>query len=538
MCAPFGSAGHTCDVAGRRQTSVELTPRAFATLATISEDWGISRNATIVRLLTAYVERQHALNEDTRLVHISTVLRYPRRTDVMMEPELARQRLALRIEPGLEREGLEYAFRIPGQAWRQAHRDYAGRPLTDAITTAIAMHLPFEDRHLEDLPPLLQHSEALGLWRLTIAATRTDAEREVLDSNDEDLRRHFAEGTTAWLSSWRYAMALHLARRLFIGPADVVTRRRRWIGGQGDLLEHYVDELENRTIRNGTWLTEGAPIPHGSDGVESNAGRGATVVWRAKRQVALEEVAVWFTSVPPTPQKIVVGTPGWEIARPAGWYPLRFPGAAELPKELERLVAERRVLRIDHLSSSALWPVDKHGAPIPGFRDIIEGAGRVSALELAEATLVHSRSWYAPGNQPAVFWPGMHPDTACELGFIDRTHRDSLITSAEEKTRSAMERIIAEVSDRDPDLARNLEQALTQPTRFARLARHLRPRFSPTRPIWHWKIGSVKEALDGPATAAQLQWLGAGWLHVVRRSLGIQMELAWRAAFHGHVEEV
>ncbi|MFE6508056.1 hypothetical protein ACFVBP_10330 [Nocardioides sp. NPDC057764] len=502
----------------------------------ISEGWGTSRDATVRRLLASYVTKQRELDEDTRLVHISTVLRYPGRHHSILDPSKSRQRVAFRIEFELEAAAMENAFRAPGQARRQARGDYAGRPLTDALTTAIALQSPFVDRGLRGIPHLLQHCEALGLWRLTIAATRTKAEREVLAGDDEDVRWQLTEGTTAWLSSRRHEVALHFARELFTGSKEKVAENRRWVGEQGEELAFHVRELE-RAIPGGHELTHDLPSTM-LGGFEREAGRGATAVWRAKRQVALEAVAVWFTSPSPVSRSLVVKAPGWSIRQPDGWRALHFPGSAMIPSSWERLIAERRVLRIDHLSNSALWPVDKDGAPIPGIRDIIEGAGSVNALELAEAILVRSRSPYeSVVDQPAVFWPGMHPDKAHELGFIDSARRDALITEAEQKTQRRMELVIAEVSSRrprrgDPELVVNLRRVMTRPTRFARLAREHYLDFYPVPPVWHWELGCVQDALEQHATPAQLQWLGRGWLHVVRRAIGMKMEQAWHAAFH------
>jgi hypothetical protein len=61
----------------RRQTSVLLSPRAVATLGAIAAKLGVSREAAVRRLLGEFLEAQAGLNEDDRLTHISTVLRFP-----------------------------------------------------------------------------------------------------------------------------------------------------------------------------------------------------------------------------------------------------------------------------------------------------------------------------------------------------------------------------------------------------------------------------------------------------------------------------
>jgi hypothetical protein len=136
----------------RRQTSVVVSPRAMATLEAIAAGWGKSRDGAVRELLADYIVFQGARREDDRLTHISTVLRFPPR--VVPGQQDRRVRLPLRLDPGVDEQVVELAFRLPGQARRQAHRDYAARPLSDAVVTAIALHTPFVEEELAGLPPL------------------------------------------------------------------------------------------------------------------------------------------------------------------------------------------------------------------------------------------------------------------------------------------------------------------------------------------------------------------------------------------------
>src|SRR4051794_4281736 len=108
----------------------------------VVDRWGIFRDAAVRRLLAAHVDRQEPLEPEDRHTHISTVLRYPRpRTDPRADRRL---RLRLRLPPGLASRARGVSLLLPGQSPR-AHQDYQGRPLTDAVMTAIAAEEPFTD---------------------------------------------------------------------------------------------------------------------------------------------------------------------------------------------------------------------------------------------------------------------------------------------------------------------------------------------------------------------------------------------------------
>jgi hypothetical protein len=58
------------------ETNVRVPPCASAALQTIAARRGTSRDETVRRLLSEYVERQEHLDPEERLTHVSTVLRY------------------------------------------------------------------------------------------------------------------------------------------------------------------------------------------------------------------------------------------------------------------------------------------------------------------------------------------------------------------------------------------------------------------------------------------------------------------------------
>jgi len=165
------------EVSGNSETNVRIAPCTLQALSRITARRGTSRDETVRQLLTEHVASQEQEHPEDRLTHISTVLRYPRpprwrgdpRTDVP---------LRVRAPADLLERARAVSLRLPGQHPR-AYRDYQGRMLTDAVTTAIARDEPFDDDFLTGLLPLLRHGAALGLWRLTTAATSTRPERRL-----------------------------------------------------------------------------------------------------------------------------------------------------------------------------------------------------------------------------------------------------------------------------------------------------------------------------------------------------------------------
>ncbi|MFE2729474.1 hypothetical protein ACFXHB_44825, partial [Kitasatospora sp. NPDC059327] len=59
------------------ETNVRLPHCALDALAAVASRRGASRDETLRRLLAEHVHAQEALDQDERLTHISTVLRYP-----------------------------------------------------------------------------------------------------------------------------------------------------------------------------------------------------------------------------------------------------------------------------------------------------------------------------------------------------------------------------------------------------------------------------------------------------------------------------
>jgi plasmid stability protein len=174
-------------VAAAKQTSVRVPREAVAALEAYAAKHGKSRDAALRAALQNYVTTQSALEPEQRLTHVTTVLRYPPQPPGRGRPD-PRAHLRFRIDTGLKTEATDLGYRLPGQSRRHGHHDYAARPLTDAVMTAIHEAEPFTVTGTEDLPQTLTQRIALALWRLAAAATITEAETQALwTSGDPDL---------------------------------------------------------------------------------------------------------------------------------------------------------------------------------------------------------------------------------------------------------------------------------------------------------------------------------------------------------------
>lgn len=375
------------------QNSAMLTPAAHRALWRLTSRWQVSRDATVRRLLTEFVDEQRAREEDERLTHLTTVVGYPRcLLDPGASPSL---RLTFRAERDLLDEVRALAHRLPGKAGGRAHPDYASRPVADALATALTAHEEFVDDGMEDLPPVVTVKVADDLWRLVVAGTLTQAEREGREESNPDLRWLLRVAGVAWHSPIRSALALHMARLYFTGAVDegdnpflpgasqsVFNATRDWIEASGPgwgLHEH----------------TDGANL-HGS----TAEGRGATLVWRARRSLAQErllDAVVAGDSFPFTmdPMQWVLDPPKMWQRRPVPLEP------APLPATLEALVASGAVLRMESRGRGALWPWLPDRGPVPGFSALNAGAHDVEAepLDLIEAILLTTCITPAPSQE-------------------------------------------------------------------------------------------------------------------------------------------
>jgi len=504
--------GDTGQVAQRQQTSLRISVRAFECLSTIAKDRRVSRDQAVRELLQAHVAVQAAGSHEHRLTHISTVLRFPP-PPPGRHPD-GRVRLAVRLDDGIAARAAAMSLRLPGQAASRGFKDYGARPLTDALVTAIARVLPFVDDGLEGLPPLLTQREALGLWRLTVAATITKAEqRALLGPQSDETADVLRDEDVAWHAPWRFQVARHLAEKLLMGSQTAASRRLLWD-----------QTVKFATLRSDLELTEDFdhPLLTGLCAPDHDLqGRGGAAVWRAKRQLAVESVAQWLTRSGDT--ETSADPPGWRLAPPKGWRGYQFVRTEQLPPKQQSDLAAGRVLRIDALSRSVLWPYEETGLPIDGFDAVLRGAGDLTPVELVELVLVTAEDLETHPLVPA--------QTACELGFISPADRDELVAGAADHNQREIADALLRAKRLSEAEREALRAASRDPERFARLARrsHLQCRL--THPTWTWQMESVAEVLASGANPAQLRWLAGAVREIHRHVLERSMERAWHQAF-------
>lgn len=507
-----------------QQTSVRISTRAAECLSAITKDRGVSRDQAVRELLQEHVAAQAAGSEEQRLTHISTVLRFPP-PPPGRGPD-GRVRLAPRLDPGVAARAGSMSLRLPGQATNRGFRDYGARPLTDAVVTAIARVKPFVDEGLEGLPPLLRQREALGLWRLTVAATLTHAEQRALlgpkvDQSAELTADVLREENVAWHAPWRFEVARHLALQLLAGSQAEANRRMLWDQTEEfDALRWDLErsDLDHRYLTGLSWPAYDLQ------------GRGGTAVWRAQRTLAVERLAQWLTTG--SEPRTTAEPPGWTLTVPQGWRGRRFRYRDQLPPQHQSDLDSGRVLRVDAGSRSVLWPYDDDGAPIGGFDAVIAGAGDIAPAEVVEVVLVTA--------EDTEMYPRVPASTACELGFISPAERDELVTDAAQQTQSEIASALSRAERRDAlsPLYRldeadwdALRAAADDPERFAALARRSHLQCRVVRPTWTWEVESIAELLAGGASRAQLQWLAGATRRIHRYALERSMQVAWNRAF-------
>jgi hypothetical protein len=339
VCAVPSARATFGDAAGdvNRQTSVRVPHEAIAPLERVALGRGLSRDATVRTLLEEYLAFQSSQSLDERLTHVLTVLRFPPLPPGRGRPD-PRAHLRFRISPTLKEEAIEHAFVLPGQSARHGHHDYAARPLTDAVITAIAMVEPVVLDGMEGLPPLLRHRTALGLWRLTVAATLTRAERRAIwGANSSSLFPVLGEEDVAWHHPWRYAVSHVLLRSICDQPVDDVAEDLAMLYDQTEAFRdlYWVRRRDESTY----WLWHNLPSP-----MNNVMGRGGSAVWRARRKLALEGVAAWLASTP-IKRLTSVAPPGWKPTLPDGWRVRSFGFGEAVPHALEELASAGQLTR-------------------------------------------------------------------------------------------------------------------------------------------------------------------------------------------------
>ena len=322
-----------------RQTSIRPTASAREALARLCARSGTKVEPTVRRLLEQFVEHQQALDEERRLTHLAIALGHPPGTRLPGDPPPT-ERLAIRLPIELQRAAESFAYRIPGRPARQSHRDYASRPLSGAVTIAIALAEPFQEPQLVGLPILVEHRLGDGLWRLTVAASLTGEERRALTMDPAPLPQMLVDDEVMWHSPERSALARQIATNLLAGPG--AADHLAILSAQQEDFQEWIQELTDpRVIYGGHTISDGA-APLGGN----KEGRASTAIWRARRILALEELAAWLAGDNPAPT-LELDPPSWTLTMPPGWHTVRFPRNSPAPAALHAEWKQGHVLRID-----------------------------------------------------------------------------------------------------------------------------------------------------------------------------------------------
>ncbi|WP_431676027.1 hypothetical protein [Kitasatospora sp. KL5] len=548
-----------------KETNIRLPYCALEALAAIRTRWGTSRDEAVRRLLADHVEAQEQLESEDRLTHISTVLRYPPPPRWRRDP---RQDLPLRLRApaDLLERARAVSLMLPGQ-YQRAYRDYQGRALTDAVTTAIWHAEPFTDEFLDGLLPVLRHGSALGLWRLITVTTGTKPEKELLREaetirarrkhqtqalpDDEAVDERYLllaaealERDVGWHSPARFQAAANLARHVLTGP--------RAKANEQALYDQ--DRPWSSAYRQALLATNPPPRAWGASSTYDWSGRGGTAVWRAYRKTELQDFEEWLVDREETdPAERDMTPPGWLIRTPATWR-AHAPAstAQQLPEPYATWAAAGRVLAFPYKSRQAIWPLQGCPGgwePVPGIEPLTAAAAGLRPDRISgfiEAVLVEWNHEFAeePPIRIALFLPA---DKACAFGLITVEEQHEAMAQARAATRRRMDAVIDAFKDGglEEHRLRQLQEARSSGRLFRRLAvqfgRQLPGRrpggmyigsdFYVSRAAWQWPgrsmagellAGTPGHLVEGLATAAHGQ---CGLI------LEQSMQIAWQRAF-------
>lgn len=539
------------------ETNVLVPPCALKALAVVMARNGASRDATVRRLLAEHVQRQEPAHPEDRLTHISTVLRYP-------PPPVGRKQrhtgtpLRLRLPAGLAAKAREVSLHLPGQ-YPRAHRHYQSRALTDAVMTAIAYAEPFTDDTLEGLFPLLRHRAAHNLWRLASVALCTRPEFHLLRAAEklrDGLKGRPAQGLdreqqrlldtvaaleneVAWHSPARFITAANIAREHLTGPRGKENERMFYEDGE-DFDDLYRDTLHAREETRQKLLRGTVEYDW--------SGRGGTAVWRAERQVILQDFEDWLVGPGTGPSQILATPPGWVLLRPDAWTAAApaLTRDGQLPQPFPQWQREGRVLTFPYRNRQALWPLQRiqrapGWEPVPGIEALLTPARALPTekmLGYIEALLIEWNHPFDTEKEPA--FPRVleiSADRAYELGMITAEERRAAMAEARESTLRGMDEVIArfEADGADAESLRYLRAARGSFSKFKSEAKQLDvrvgSRLQVTRARWRWPGGSAAAEFRAGSSADLVQWLAAAAHQGRELILELAMHRAWQDAF-------
>lgn len=507
----------------RRQSSIRIPPAAGLALGACCNLAGLSRDACVRDLLDRHLHNQLARGPADRLTHISTVLRFPERPLGRRTPD-GLERLAIRLEPWMGEAAIATSLRLPGQSARRGHHDYARRPLTDAFLTALAKTHPFTIDGLEGLPETITQGAAVGLWRLTVAATLTPAEKLAMWSNTGQagsggdqaaiLKRLLHEGNFSWHDPKRFRVAHHLARKLLSGNA--AASNLEMLQAQNVEFQQLLEDLEAHSFE-----TPESSLLADAPGVgRSVEGRGGSVVWRARRSLARQSIREWLGSA--TDSALLVDPPGWSLRMPENWHGIASGLGASPPTQVREDIYHRRVVEVRSPDGQAIaWPYicDR---PVPGYGAFLDSLPALKPTEIVELTLAVDE------RLDLLFLPII---TAIALGFISKAEGDHKVELARAKNKRAIEGALerARADLDDVEFAR-LSATASEPDTFAQRCHHLGITITVSHPYWTWHTSSIELELATPMPD-RLAVLGSTRASIYKRLLEREMELAARRAF-------
>lgn len=466
-------------------------------------------------LLVAYVHTQNSKPPEERLTHLTTVLRYPPLPPGRGRPD-PRAHLRFRLPDQLKRAALKQAFQLPGQSARHGHHDYASRPLTDVVMTAVELAEPIRLPGLHGLPSLLTRRTALGLWRLTVAATLTQAEmRAIWGGGPAPLVPVLTEEDVAWHHPWRFEVAEVLLRTIHDQSARDVAENMAMLHDQSTAFRDLLRDVRRRDFA-ASWLLD--DLPHASS---DTSGRGGAAVWRAHRKLTLEAIGTWATT-PGAKRQIKALPPGWKLTLPKDWIIRAFGHNQPVSPALLKHAAMGAVARLEAGSRTAYWPLGFDERPIPGFNAVRDAGSHLPPARLLEITL-HRLKY------PHIAVPA---DQALELAFVSKVDHDELVRAATELNNQRVKNTLERGKSRlTPAEYAELAAASGNLRLFQRIAKYHYLPFHAKHPTWTWDVRSIPEALEAGHSPARLAWLTKAMDRITTRVLERDMQEASRRAF-------
>jgi hypothetical protein len=119
-----------------------------------------------------------------------------------------------------------------------------------------------------------------------------------------------------------------------------------------------------------------------------------------------------------------------------------------------------------------------------------------------------------------------------EFGFIDIASRDRIIDEATVETNHRMRAALGRLPSKYRDRRKDLQAAMSEPSRFAKLAHSMEVQFHESRPLWCWPVASLAEEIGLGQTDRVLAWLADYLCRSHARELDRAKEAAHRAAMH------